>query len=57
MAKLRDMPVRMGTLGCVRKQPEPVMMARAILEWEMEVVDRFKGSFGCIENVRPAWAT
>lgn len=57
MAKLRDMAVRTDTLGCVRKQPEPVMMVRAILEWEMEMGDQFKGSFGCIENVRPAWAT
>lgn len=57
MAKLRNMTVRMGTLGCVRKQLKPVMMARAILEWEMEVGDRFKASFGCIENVRLAWAT
>lgn len=46
MAKPRDVAVRRGTLGCVRKHPEPVMMARAILEWEMEVGDRFKASFG-----------
>lgn len=57
MAELRDMAVSMGTLGCVRKHPQPVMMAQAILEWEMEMGDRFKASFGCIENVRPARAT
>lgn len=48
---------RTGTLGCVKKNLEPVMIVHACYPrtWEMEA--RAQSSFSYIENLSPAWTT
>lgn len=48
---------RTGTLECVKKNLEPVMVGHTYYPgtWEMEARAQIKASFGYIESLRPTW--